>query len=188
MEFSELLKKRRSIRLYKEKDVSTELVKEVIAEACLAPSSGNGQTWKFIIVNDREMIKRISDESKASLLADIDKNPNSRVKKYEDTLKNETFNVFYNAPCLVLIVGEKSYRSLAVDCTLAATYFMLSATAKGLGTCWIGLGSQILDADLRKEIGLDDGLSIVAPMVIGYPEMIPDPTERSAPDILKVIE
>ena len=188
MEFSELLKKRRSIRLYQEKDVSTELVKEVIAEASLAPSSGNGQPWKFIIVNDREMIKRISDESKSALLADIDKNPNSPAKKYEDTLKNDAFNVFYNAPCLVLIVGEKKFRSLAIDCTLAATYFMFSATAKGLGTCWIGLGSHVLDDKLRSEIGLTDGLSIVAPIVIGYPEMIPDPTERNVPYILKVIE
>ncbi len=188
MEFRELLKVRRSVRSFEEKDIPTGLVREVIAEACLAPSSGNGQPWKFIIVNDRDTIRRLSTESKAALLSDIEKDPGSSINRYVGALKNEEFNVFYGAPCLVLIVGERNLNSLAVDCTLAASYFMFSAAEKGLGTCWIGLGSQIRSKKTREEIGLPNDYSIVAPIAVGYPERVPEPTPRNAPEILKVID
>lgn len=187
MEFRELLRQRRSVRFFEERDISTELVEEVIADACLAPSSGNGQPWKFIVINDRDTIKKLSDESKAALLSDIENDANSSVNKYASALKNEEFNVFYSAPCLVLIVGERGLNSLAVDCSLAASYFMFSAVARGLGTCWIGLGSQIRNKKTREEIGIPDDYAVVAPIVIGYPERVPDPTPRNAPEILKVI-
>ncbi len=98
MEFRELLKNRRSIRDYEEKEVSLVTVADIIRrESCLAPSSGNGQSWQFVVINRKETMKRLSDESKKTLLSDIAQNPDSPAKKYEDILRNEEFNVFYNA-------------------------------------------------------------------------------------------
>jgi nitroreductase len=186
-DFSILLKKRRSIRDYEDKGVSLETIKEIIRESCLAPSSGNGQPWRFIIINDKAMIKILSDESKRNLLADLEKNAESPSKKYEEYLRDPDFNVFYNAPCLVYLVGHKDVRSLDVDCALAASYFMFSALEKGLGTCWIGLGKFIHAPDLRHLIGIPDDCRIVAPIIIGYPKAIPDLTDREAPRILKIV-
>ena len=186
-DFPVLLKNRRSIRDYADKDVSLEIVKEIIRESCLAPSSGNGQPWQFIIVNNREIIKSLSEENKRNLLSDIEKNPKSNSKKYEAALRDPNFNVFYNAPCLVYFIGHKDIRSLHVDCALAASYFMFSALEKGLGTCWIGLGKFIQDPELRLLIGLPDDCQIVAPIIIGYPKSIPGPTEREDPRILKIV-
>lgn len=67
-DFFELLKKRRSIRDFEEKDVSLEIINEIIKESCLAPSAANGQPWRFIIVNNKDLIKKLSDESKKNLL------------------------------------------------------------------------------------------------------------------------
>ncbi|MCI5131892.1 MAG: nitroreductase family protein, partial [Candidatus Electrothrix sp. EH2] len=64
MTFDELLKNRRSVRKYQDKPVAVELIQEMIRESTLAPNAGNEQPWKFIIVNNREMLKKISDESK----------------------------------------------------------------------------------------------------------------------------
>jgi len=50
-DFFELLKTRRSIREFQEKEVPLALVQEIIRDSCMAPSSGNGQPWKFIIIN-----------------------------------------------------------------------------------------------------------------------------------------
>lgn len=55
----------------------------------------------------------------------------------------------YDAPCLIYIAGQKDSISLDVDCTLAASYFMFSAADRGLGTCWVDLGSVIKDHDLH---------------------------------------
>ena len=186
-DFVELLKKRRSIREFEDKAVPLQIIRQIIQESCIAPSSGNGQPWRFIIVNNRELIKKLSDDSKKNILSYIEKNPDSPTKKYEAALRDPNFNVFYNAPCLVIIVGLKQIRSLYVDCALAACYFMFSATERGLGTCWIGFGTNIQDPGLLKLIGMTEDHKIVAPLIIGYPKSIPSPPERMEPQILKVV-
>jgi nitroreductase len=186
-EFSELLKKRRSIRDYEDRELPLDLVREIISDACLAPSSGDGQPWRFIIVTNRGLIKRLSDECKKNLVDDLEENPKSPSKKYEDILRDPGFNVFYNAPCLVYIAGSRDARMLQVDCALAAAYFMFSASARDLGTCWIGLGKHLRNPSLLREIGLPEDHEIVAPVILGYPKVIPGVPMRQEPRILKIL-
>ena len=186
-DFTELLTKRHSIREFEEKEVPLRVIREILTDSCLAPSSGNQQPWRFIIVNNKEWIRRLSHESKKNLLLYLEKNPDAPSKKYETALKNEDFNVFYNAPCLVYIVGPKNIGSVYVDCTLAACYFMFSAASKGLGTCWVGLGSHIRDPEMLAAIGMPEDSEIVAPIIVGYAKRIPAPPQRNKPQILKII-
>ena len=187
MDYSELLKKRRAVRDYEDKEVPLNILMQIINESCLAPSSSNRQPWHFIIINNKDVIKRLSDESKRNLLLDLERNPASPSSNYEAILRDKHFNVFYNAPCLVFIVGPRELLSIQVDCALAASYFMFSACAKGLGTCWIGLGRFIKDPEILKLIGMPDDHQIVAPIIIGYPKNIPDVSERMGPQILKIV-
>jgi nitroreductase len=186
-DFFELLNKRRSIRNYHDKAVPMDLLTDIITESCLAPSASNGQPWKFIIICDKNMIKRLSDESKKNLVTALESEPDSSSRQYEAILRNKSFNVFYNAPCLVFIVGSRKLRSLPVDCSLAACYFMFSAAARGLGTCWVGLGRDIQDPAIRSELGLTAEMGIVAPIIVGYPNESPTAPLRNKPDILKVV-
>jgi nitroreductase len=186
-DFSELLNKRRSIRDYEDTAVSLDLIKEIIRDSCLAPSSGDGQPWRFIIVNDKKWIKKLSDESKKNVLSYIETNPDAPVKQYETILRDKHFNVFYNAPCLVYIGGAEKIRSLQVDCALAACYFMFSACERGLGTCWVGLGTNIQNPKIREQIRMPKDYRIVAPVVVGYPRNIPGKPEAREAKILKVI-
>jgi nitroreductase len=186
VEYFELLKKRRAVRDYEDRDVPLEVVQEIIQESCLAPSSMNRQSWRFIIIMDRSMIRRLSDESKKNSLDQILKEPDSPRQGLISSLRDEAFNVYYNAPCLVYIAGAKSSLRRIEDCSLAACYFMFSSAARGLGTCWVGLGQNIKDPDLRRLIGLPDDHEIVAPLILGYPKSIPEPPKRE-PTILKII-
>ena len=102
-------------------------------------------------------------------------------------MKDENFNVFYNAPCLIYIVGSVNVRSLDVDCALAVSYIMFGAAQRGLGTCWINLGAYIRDPKIKVEIGIPDDCRIAAPVIIGYPKEIPVASERHAPQILKIV-
>jgi nitroreductase len=187
MDFAKLMMNRRSIRDFADRAVALETVQEIIKESCLSPSSGNRQEWRFVIVNKKEWIKRISDESKRNILKDIEANPDSYMSRYRGALKDEQFNVFYNAPCLIIILGPKDNHTLQIDCSLIACYVMFSATEKGLGTCWVGLGAFIKDPELLMELGITADLQIVAPIILGYPKQIPEAAERKAPQILKVI-
>jgi nitroreductase len=187
MNFTEMLKYRRSIRRFQDKSVPLETIQKMIKESTLAPNAGNEQPWKFIIVDNRGMLERMSDESKKNILARIAVNPNDRAKKYQGMLQNEAFNVFYNAPSLVIILGPSNLKNLYVDCALAAGYFMMAATSRGLGTCWINLGAEIKDPGMISELGIPDGCRIVAPIIVGYPEKIPAAPKRREPEILKII-
>jgi nitroreductase len=186
-EFSQLLRDRRSVRNYKDEKVDVELIHEIIEDSTLAPNSGKRQPWRFAIINDRDLMRRISEESKRNILAEITEDPDSPRKMYEGALKNPDFNVFYNAPCLVFIFGDRAHRSIYVDCALAASYFMLSAADRGLGTCWVALGGEIRDSRLLEAAGLSQADAVVAPIILGWPASIPKAPARKAPEIVKIV-
>ena len=102
-------------------------------------------------------------------------------------LQNESFNVFYNAPCLIIILGVSNLKNLLIDCALAASYFMIAAVPKNSGTCWVNLGTEINDPEMINELGIPDNCTIVAPIILGYPEKIPSAPKRKEPEILKTI-
>ena len=186
MEFMQLLEERRSVRKFKDTPVSRELLHEIIAHATLAPNAGNRQPWTFIVIQDPMLMKKLSDDSKASVLADIKADPGSSLKVYESHMKNPDFNVFYNAPCLIYIAGRADIPTMAKDCALAASYLMLSAASRGLGSCWIELGRFIRDPDLIRDIRLPEGAEIHVPLVVGYPAIIPAIPKRNPPDIVNI--
>jgi nitroreductase len=187
MKYPELLKNRRSIRNFEEREVDIDVIREIIKESTLAPSASNGQPWRFIIINNREVIRRLSDESKKNLLADMRDNPEAPGKNYEGVLKLDNFNVFYNAPCLIIIAGPRRRRHLHFDLALCASYIMFGAASRGLGTCWVAMGTAIRDPGLRAEIGLPEDFEPHVPVILGYPKLIPTAPPRNEPAILKVI-
>jgi nitroreductase len=186
-DYFELLKTRRAIRDFEDREVPLETVREIIGESCLAPSAHNGQPWQFIIVNKKEVLGRLSEDIRKNLLDDLEKSGDPHLKSHESIFNDPDFNFFYNAPCLVYILGPKGLSSLHRDCSLAGCYFMFSAAARGLGTCWAGVGRHVRDPELLKLIGLPQDYEIVAPIIVGYPKSIPEPPERKEPVILKII-
>lgn len=186
--FEELLTTRRSIRDFKDQPVPLDLINTLIKESTYAPNASNEQPWRFVVVRDKGYMKRISDESKKNLLASIEADPNAAIARYESALRNENFNVFYNAPCLVIIAGPEDKGNIQADCALAASYFMMAAASRGLGTCWINLGAYIQDPDMRSELGLSQGVKVVAPVILGYPKQIPAAPKRNPPAIVAVVD
>lgn len=187
MTFKELLEKRRAIRDFQDKKVPQNILEEILQESTLAPSASNDQPCRFSVVNCKNTMKVLSDESKANLLDDFVNKKTSLSSNYVDVLKDKNFNVFYNAPCVIYISGSTRVGSLDWDCALAASYIMFGAVERGLGTCWVHLGSYIRDPQSKALLGIPDGCRIVAPIIIGYPKEIPAASERHAPRILKVI-
>lgn len=187
MDFQSLLKNRRAIRDYQERDVPLPLIEEMLRDTCLAPTASNGQPCRFIIIRDREFMKGISEDCKKNFLADIVKNPLSPLKKYEAMLSDEQFNIFYNAPCVIYFIGPRDVGSLEVDTALTAAYFMFAATARGLGTCWIGMGTPVRNPEILKQMGISEEFKLVAPIIVGYPKDIPPASERHDPVIMKII-
>lgn len=183
MEYGELLKKRRSIRDFLDKKVELSLIKEILHEASLAPSACNLQPGRFIIIQDQSLMKRISDDCKKGLISHVEAEPNCFLKRLENSLKNPNFNIFYNAPTLVLMVGKKEHVTIREDLALFAAYFMFASTTRNLGTCFIGLAEEINKLKLKKEIGIEKGEEVIVPIIIGYPKNIPSASPRKEVEV-----
>ena len=113
-----------------------------------------------------------------NLLTEVESNPAGPLRRFKGLLRNENHHVYWNAPCLIFIVGHKSQPLIEINCALSASYLMFAATARGLGSCYVGAGARIEDDELLAEIGIADGLTIIAPIVVGYPKSIPETAPR----------
>lgn len=164
--FEALLKNRRSVRNFHETPVPEEILAAIIQDSTLAPSSGNEQPWQFTIVSDRSFMAEISRDCKQTILHRIANDANDYAKKYKTLLSKTEYNIFYNAPAVVFIMGTKRLKNSEVNCTLAAAYFMFSAVTRGLATCWISFAKFISDDRIKKKLGLDPDLFIVAPIIL----------------------
>jgi nitroreductase len=120
--------------------------------------------------------------NQAALLRD---GKESRSPEVRAPLSDPSFDVFYDAPVLVVICATSPDRQAAEDRCLAAQNFMLAAVAEGLATCPIGFARPWLSASAtRRKLGIPREWVPVFPIILGYPgEHSADPGRR-APAVL----
>ncbi|UWD48296.1 nitroreductase family protein [Clostridioides difficile] len=150
----EFLKKRRSIRKYKNVEVEKEKLDKILKAALLAPSSKGLRTWEFIVVNDKETLLNLSQ---------------CRTKGGGFFLKN--------APLAIVVIGDKEKNDAWIeDASIAASYIQLQSHELGLGSCWIQVRNRMhddsIDADkyIRDELNIPDKYSVECIISIGYPD------------------
>jgi nitroreductase len=150
--------------------------------AVQAPSALNDQPWSFVVVQDADLLKRISDRAKLLMLH------RELPPPLLEMVSSPQFNIFYNAGTLILICAKSRDPEKAWDCCFAAENLMLAAREMGLGTCFIGFAWPALEQDdIRKDLGIPDGHTAVAPVIVGYPRSFPSGPHREAPTILRWI-
>jgi nitroreductase len=182
MELLEALQRRRAVRAYSPRPIDEVTVRKLLHAAVLAPSAMNAQPWVFAIVQDRAKLKRYSDGAKALLLASA---PDAKARHYEAVLRNEDFNVFYDASTLVVIGAERREPYTEADSWLAAENLMLAACDAGLGTCPIGFAVGFLNTpEAKEELGFPSTGVVVAPIIVGYPASEVPAVARREPRIL----
>ena len=168
MELSDAINGRRTVRDYTSVSVGEREIRDLIDSAIRAPSAINQEPWRFTVVRDAKMLSRISDEAKAYILR---KPPTELASPhFQSLLDNPTFNIFYNAPVLIVISAAAGPWAVE-DCALAAENLMLAAHAAGLGTCWIGFAQAWLGTpEGRALLLLPEAEIPVAPIIVGHPK------------------
>jgi nitroreductase/NAD-dependent dihydropyrimidine dehydrogenase PreA subunit len=189
------LRARRSARVFADRPVSRELVRELIDIARWVPSGGNDQPVDWLAFDAQNRIAALSAQaievfaSTARQLRSRWLRPFIRLAYGADTVSAglevvETFEelvrrhaqgkdpIFRRAPVvLVAHVPEGDYFGRD-DAVYAAYNLMLAAQRKGLGTCQIGYFKIALDRskDLRAALGLPEGHRAEVTLTLGYPE------------------
>jgi len=183
VELVDALRTRRSIRKYREDQIPDQTLRELLELATWAPSGMNSQPWVFAVVQDREYMRRLSDEAKALMLARLKDFP--KLERYRRIMTNPDFNIFYNAPTLVLIYGDTGVLTYKYDCSMAALNLMLAAWDRGIGSCWIGFATATCDSPAVKDkLAVPADHQAVAPVILGYPQTVPSWGKRNAPRIV----
>jgi nitroreductase len=185
-DFFETLYSRRSIRQYKDEAVPRETIDRLLEDATWAPTGSNMQPWEFVVITDRDFMKELSDSCKRNILKKIETDPKGPWKRYEKSARNFDQSIFYNAPCVIYIVAARSAPLAIFDCSMAAGNLMLSAHARGLGSCWIGLGASP-EREMRAKLDIPADYRIVAPIIVGVPDHQPAPPPRKPPVVRKCI-
>lgn len=187
MNIFETILARRSIRSYKAQAVDRVTVHILLEAAVRAPTAIHQEPWAFVIVQDQQLLQKLSDRAKPLFLAKAAAQQSS--SKHHDHIleafRSPGFNIFYNAGTLILICGKKASPSFEADCWLAAENLMLAACAMGLGTCVIGSAlPAVNDPEVEVLLGISDEFSVIAPIILGYPDEEIAPSLRKPPLVL----
>ncbi|MCP5159016.1 MAG: nitroreductase family protein [Gammaproteobacteria bacterium] len=161
-DFFETVRHRHSVRKYQpDMRIESEKLHAILEMACAAPSAGDLQAYRIIVVSD-------PDERQALVHA-----------THEQTFIAE-------APiCLVFCAdparsaaafGERGAKLYALqDATIAAAYAQLAIVAAGMGSTWVGYFEE---DQVRGALGLDSGLMPLALLSLGYPAELPESSSR----------
>lgn len=175
---------RRSVRSYTPKIVEKSTIKTLLEAAVHAPTAMHEEPWAFVIIQDKQLLKDISDLAKPALINETSSEDAKRKFHMQDIFKQPNFNIFYDAGTLILICGKTSEPFATADCWLAAENMMLVACAMGLGTCVIGCSLLVFnEPEIKAKLRISDKFSAVAPIIVGYPAEESAPATRSAPVI-----
>lgn len=173
---------RRSVRSYAPHAVPRDLIEAILLDAAQAPTSPVTATdpFRFLVI---EGVERVADCGARALQYARD---HRQVGPAFDWVDKPDFSVFFNAPVVVVIVAKDDGLGQAVqDCNRAGQNLMLSAHARGLGTCWVGSPMQWLrDPATLAELGVPVGYLPHAAFTLGYPGETPAPRSRAAPPII----
>jgi nitroreductase len=182
MELMDVLKKRRAVREYTDARIEAVTVERLIKAATLAPSGMNAQPWSFAGLLDRKRIDDYGRRAKSWLLENVEQTGFS--EDLEKTLRDPNFAIFYHAPALVIVLAKSADPHAAEDCCLAAENLLLAARDEGIASCWIGLARPWLNQpEVKKELGLPEAYTAVAPIILGFAKEWPEPSGRELPEI-----
>jgi nitroreductase len=185
MDLLQAIRGRRAIRDYADKALTESAIRSLIDEAVWAPSGVNLQPWCFFVVDNPAALAAYSAEAKSLMLRQADKH--LELPQLREMLASSEFNIFYNAPVLVVICATTPDEMALKDCCLAAQTLMLAAHAQGLGSCWIGFAEAWLNSPAGKaKLGIPAEYRPVAPIILGYPKGPVAAAERRMPDIRHV--
>ncbi len=193
---------RRSVRKYKDRQVPAEVVRRILEAGRFAPSAGNCQPWKFVVVRDREMIDEMERYivlrcKVLKFLLDWRTSPLGRtlpwlmaqvsIRFRRNQLHPIPFGAicliadgklkaFHGAPTLILLLEDvRGVSRPEVDIGCCGQNMVLSAHSMGLGTCWVGF-AELLKYGLkwRRKLGARFPYRFCEVICLGYPFAKPD--------------
>ncbi|MFH1151435.1 MAG: nitroreductase family protein [Actinomycetota bacterium] len=165
MDLYEAVFNRVSVRGFTGEEVGDEAVDRLLEAACRAPTAGNLQPWRFYVVRDERVKRRLEEAAWG-----------------QDFVGNAPVVVVFCADLDVCAhgYGSRGENLYSIQDTAAALEnFLLAATSDGLGACWVGAFSE---QAASAALGLPPGIRPLAIVPVGHPARTSSPTRREPVD------
>jgi nitroreductase len=130
---TECIKNRRSCRNFKADRLKDEDLAVIIEAGLWAPSGNNKQPWFFTVLQNMEKISEMNSEAKKNALKYLTD------PKRLSVANNPDFDLFYKAPCLIVVSADMSSGTAVADCSAAIQNMMLAADSIGVASLWNGI-------------------------------------------------
>jgi nitroreductase len=167
----QVIHNRTSIRNFSEQPVSAEMVETLLRAAMAAPSSRNVQPWLFYVIEDRDLMVRLSEDL-----------PSARMLAH--------------APLAIVVCGdilkgdpnEEQIHNWVMDCSAATQNLLLAAESLGLGAVWTGVhpyAERI--STVRNALNLPAHVIPLSVIPVGYPAAHVQPKEKWDPSKVKFL-
>lgn len=201
-ETERVILERRSVRVYKKRQVPEFMVRRMLEAGRFAPTAGNGQAWKFVVLRDPALIAGITDTtvrvcrvfkwfidyrgSRFSWRLPLAKlfirlKPNDLHPAPFAALSlvaDGKLGVFHGAPTVILVFKDvRGVSNPDLDCGIAGQNMVLAAHSMGLGTCWVSFSKLAFQyGRWRKKLGIGHRYRFVSSLAVGWPVGRPDGT------------
>ena len=167
----ETIMTRRSVRKYQPQAVNRDTMQTIVECGINAPNAINRQAWEVRIVDNPEVIQKLTDLYLKDNPKEAD-NPNFK-------------NMFRNAPTVAFIANDTTFAYSPVDCGLMAENMILSAWSMGIGSCCLGGPARFMKGNPEAnkyllEMGFSENYDLLLCIGFGYPAETPKAKPRDA--------
>lgn len=185
MDVMDAIYNRHAVRSYLPQAVDRPIIEELLKAATHAPTAMHEEPWAFLIVQNPDLLKLISDKAKATKQDDIRNLHFQAGSGGASHRVTPEIDVLHGAGTLIVIYGKPLGPFVEADCWLAAQNIMLAACAQGLGSCVVGMTVVALnEPNMKETLNVPAEMKAFAPIVIGYPHGDIWPAIRKKPLIL----
>ncbi|TFF93196.1 MAG: nitroreductase family protein [Promethearchaeota archaeon] len=189
-----VLYERRSIRSYKKEPLPDSMIKRILEAGRFAPSAGNAQPWKFVVINSKDIIEEMEKDAEAvarffmKLLDYSDSKLKKPLAKLMIRMKKNDLHivpfgvlkqiadgyvkVFHGAPTIILLFADtRGVGTPPIDIGIAGQNMVLTAHSLGAATCWIGLFNLLMyKRKWKRFFGVEKPFELMSTLALGYPK------------------
>ena len=185
MSVMEAIYHRRSVRNYAPRAIGQAEIRALLDAAVHAPTAMHEEPWSFAVIQDRNLLNRLSESAKERVRSEAQGSDTEHAKHALELVNKPDFHVFYNGGTLIVICGKFPGSYVVADCWLAAENLMLAACAKGLGTCVIGFAVSALNTpEWKAELKIPADMKVIAPILVGVPAGETPPVPRKEAEVI----
>ena len=172
MDLLDLIKERRSIRKYQERQIPKEDLEKILEAGSFAPNAGGGQRRMVVAIHNRELAEKIgrlnaSKMDRTHLAGDhVSQEQPSLIDA--PTLKSG----FYGAPTVCVVFAQRNFLYSIPDAFCMAENMVLEAQSLGISSCIVARGEDTFENDIghefMKEWGVPDGYIARCFVLLGH--------------------